>query len=171
MGIGAGYGALPLLVASARQRLLSLDQPIDVQSHTVFDVRHAIELQDWYLHKTIGAKAYVHRWPIETPDPTNPWGGDSAAKAPLRIDLVDQEQRDVFIHTFSRLGASDDSEAASASRIGAPSVRKRPLRVLIAVNSWHEFAMTEFLWYYNTFVTGPVWHMAVDYILYVSNRE
>mmetsp|Transcript_125658 Transcript_125658/g.355442 ORF Transcript_125658/g.355442 Transcript_125658/m.355442 type:complete len:532 (+) Transcript_125658:105-1700(+) len=165
--IGAGYAALPRLVAAARQRLLGLEPPVDVQSHTVFDVRHSAELQEWYLRKTLGEGADVHRWPPEgrpgvAGPAAVPWRGQGAADAPLRIDLVDQEQRDAFIYTYGQ------AVGAAAPEVGGGG---RPVRVLIAVNSWHEFGMTEYLWYYNTFVTGPAWHMSADYILYVSNRE
>merc|ERR1711879_441909 len=91
-------------------------------------------------------------------------GSSRSAGSPLLVDLVDRTHRDLFVHLYSE--SHHGSESLDTSGGGA-----QPLRLVIAVNSWHEMPQTEWLWYYNEFVTGPSWRVAADWILYVSNQE
>lgn len=167
--VGAGYGALPWLVGSARKRLLELDRPIDVQSYAILDTASVNELQRWYLGQTLGPRAQLRSWPLPgkpAPEITSagPWGlrGDGGedlwahrhSDAPLLVDLVDREHRDLFAHLY-----------------GSAPRSSRPVRVLFAVNSWHEMPQAEWLWYYNEFVSGPSSRLAADWIVYVANQE
>jgi len=169
--VGAGYGSLPRIVAAAKQRLRRLSAPINVQRYVVLDRRSATDLQRWYLDKTLGSdRVHIADW--ATPGVTASW--PEPETAPLRVDLVEHERRDQFVHEYSMAAAMDEADTASgASAAPTPATRSlpRPLRLLIAVNSWHEMPMTEFFWYYNAFVTGPSWQVAADWIFYVSNRE
>mmetsp|Transcript_28848 Transcript_28848/g.79510 ORF Transcript_28848/g.79510 Transcript_28848/m.79510 type:complete len:575 (+) Transcript_28848:109-1833(+) len=192
--IGAGYGTLARLLAGSRQRLLLLEPPVDVRSYTAFDVQSVTALQHWYLARSIEpGHARLHHWPLEEEGRAacsgpwrtcgGPWGfqradanvtGKSAeaealwpqhrgAADPLVVHLVDRANRDLFVHLYSEANVVVE-EAAQPSR-------QRPVRVLIAVNSWHEMPQSEWLWYYNEFVAGPRWRVAADWILYVSNQE
>lgn len=130
----------------------------------MLDVRHAIDLQKWYLNKTLGDNVQIRDWPVEDQAMVGSSHWHSRSKdEPLWVDLVDGGQRDAFVHAYGRAHAS--------ARLASSSSADMPLRVLFAVNSWHEFHLPEYLWYYNTFVTGPSWLAPADYIFYVSNRE
>lgn len=189
--LGAGFGSLPRLLATAKARLLGAQPPVGVRSYTVFDVRSVIDLQRWYLNKTVGDLIRQWDWGDEQPDEaglraarsfndSRAGGGPGAARAlwrkaeqgqegaasadaPLRVDFVDTDMRDLFCHLYAE---AHSEEMSAAPEPGKP----RPARVLVAVNSWHEFTMPDFLWYYNAFVAAPVWRTGVDWILYVSNR-
>jgi len=169
--IGSGYGSCPRLVSLARARLLSLPKPIDVQSYSVLDLSFVIDLQRWYLKKTTPAgTAKVLIWPAgcafgeanQTERNSKCWSMLGPSE-PLRLHLVSREQRDAFAHAFS--------EAHGGMGNRSKEETQRPLRLLLAMNSWHEFAHPEYLWFYNTFVAGPSWRAGVDYVSYVSNRE
>mmetsp|Transcript_61074 Transcript_61074/g.108707 ORF Transcript_61074/g.108707 Transcript_61074/m.108707 type:complete len:528 (+) Transcript_61074:109-1692(+) len=164
--VGAGYGSLPRIIAGAKQRLQALSIPIDVQRYVVLDVRSATDLQHWYLNETLGASvADVQDWKMEGASAVL----DGANTAPLRVDLVDRDRRDHFVHAYSL--ATPSAGGANAKSEQAHDTRLRPLRLLIAINSWHEMPLSEYFWYYNAFVAGPGWQVAADWILYLSNRE
>jgi len=185
--LGAGFGSMVRLVAHARAALLRHSPPFDVRSYTIFDLRSVIDLQRWYLNKTAGDR--IQQWDWGDMEPggaghrvarvlnTSSGGMPAAAKelwketgglapgggsTPLRVDFVDTDMRDLFCHLYA--------EAHSEETIRETPGRGRPARVLMAVNSWHEFTMPDFLWYYNAFVASPAWRTGVDWILYISNR-
>merc|ERR1712032_208332 len=62
MEIGAGYGSYARLVGGARQRLLEMARPVEVQSYTMFDVPHVKKLQRWYLNQTLGRRVDIQDW-------------------------------------------------------------------------------------------------------------
>lgn len=162
--VGAGYGSLPRIVASAKKRLQALAEPIDVRRYVVLDVRSVTDLQKWYLNETLGASLVdVQDWSAEDANASLA----EAASAPLRVELVDRDRRDLFVHAHGEATASHSGPSSSTGIVPG----SRPLRLLIAVNSWHEMPMTEYFWYYNTFVAGPSWLIAADWILYLSNRQ
>ena len=100
-------------------------------------------------------------WLQDHKPPHELWPPDGLAPSdPLRVELVPREECDLFIHAYSDV---------HAKKSGGDFLR--PLRILVAVNSLHEFGYPEFYWYYNTFFAGPEWLAAADYILYVSNIE
>lgn len=172
--IGAGYGSLPRLSASARHRLLHLPGgPLDIQSYTIMDLRSVNDLQRWYLSKTLGVEAEIREdWAVRGPATLAegfpaPLFAERSAEAPLRIDLVERDARDAFAHLYRR----ERDPAMSSAAADLHSAGRTPVRVLVAVNSWHEMAMPEFLWYFNSFVTGPAAALAADWILYVSNPQ
>jgi len=176
--IGAGYGSMPRFMASAKKALLDASIPVYVRNYAIMDMRSVIDLQRWYLKKTAGDfirqsdwSDPSHRCSVQAVHCWRPGGTDglwaldridpqSAQQraAPLNVDFVDTDKRDVFAHIYADAHTQDESD---------PSVA----RVLFAVNSWHEFAMQDFMWHYNTFVAAPTWRMGVDFIFYVSNRE
>eukprot|EP00933_Yihiella_yeosuensis_P056857 TRINITY_DN5629_c1_g2_i1.p1 TRINITY_DN5629_c1_g2~~TRINITY_DN5629_c1_g2_i1.p1 ORF type:complete len:448 (-),score=66.82 TRINITY_DN5629_c1_g2_i1:143-1486(-) len=202
--IGAGFGAVPRMIAAARKDLDK--EGIRIRSFSIFDMRSIINLQRWYLNRTLGSLVELRDWideplPLEdAPTPTqsgrplpynlakqprdswnarltnqrSDWGskaGSAATKiwpeilgvwspdAPLRVDFVDQNQRDLFVNLFGSAHATEESAKG-----------RRAHRVLYACNSWHEFVMSDFMWYYNHLVAAPTWQMGVDWIVYVSNR-
>jgi len=162
--VGAGYGNYPRLLASARQRLLGLKVPIDVQRYVVFDVRSAIDLQLWYLTRTLGARVEISDWRTLKADNGERLSANRPVLAPLSLELVEREERDLFVHAYAQAQQlSADPDAAG--------VTKGPQRLLIAVNSWHEMPMSEYFWYHNTFIAGPAWHLRVGWVLYVANQE
>lgn len=179
--VGAGYGALPRLLGSSRERLLALERPVDIQSYAVFDVRSVIDLQRWYLGRSFGSPVQLRTWPLPSRPASEstsagPWGlrgeaeGDLWAHhrtgSPLVVDLVDLEHRDLFAHLYSA-GQLSSSQRDPADGELPP----RPSRVLFAVNSWHEMPQAEWMWYYKEFVSGPSCRLAADWILYVANQE
>lgn len=171
--IGAGFGSLPRIFSHARRQLVGRNHPFDIQNYAVLDVRFVIDLQRWYLKKTAGESISHRDWIAENAEELiescgrgRCWPGARPATAPLQVDFVDTDMRDLFAHHYS--------EAQSAGLEGGRASGDMPgraTRVLVAVNSWHEFPMADFLWYYNTFVAAPLWRTGVDWILYVSNRE
>merc|ERR1712232_410650 len=179
--IGAGYGTLPRLLAGSRQRLLAMGRALDIQSYAALDVRSVNDLQRWYLQKSLNDRVEVRGWPLPESAGTKagqwrttagPWKsttgvaplwGSRHAGSPLLVDLVDRTHRDLFVHLYS--------EAHNSESSGASGDALQPVRLLVAVNSWHEMPQTEWLWYYNEFVAGPSWRVAADWILYVSNQE
>jgi len=174
--IGAGHGSMPRLLAGSRQRLLGLREPVNIQAYAAFDVRSVTDVQHWYLRRVLGTRVELRTWPTREANGTvaGPWTGDDPlwaerpSSAPLLVDLVDRVHRDIFAHLY---GVTHDLVAMDPQAPNASECPTRPLRALIAVNSWHEMPQTEWLWYYNEFVTGPSWRMGVDWILYISNQE
>jgi len=182
--VGGGFGSVPRLLTAARKGLRQ--EGFDVRSYSIFDLPSIINLQRWYLKKTLTTDVEIRDWHSSAPhkvlgEERGNWGrkaserGGAAGRLwpevtgsqtlhgelkPLRVDLVDPDHRDLFAHLF---GAAHAAEADQ-------SPPKRPARVLLAVNSWHEFVLEDFLWYYNHFVAAPSWQMGVDWIVYVSNR-
>lgn len=78
---------------------------------------------------------------------------------------MSRDQRDLVAYLYGREHDPLRSPVAAARQAAG----RLPVRVLVAVNSWHEMSMQEYFWYYNTFVLGQVRHLAADCILYVSN--
>jgi len=185
--VGAGFGSMPRLLAQARPRMRDLaGGGVSVRSYTLFDVRSVIDLQRWCLGRTAGDSVLQRDWAdagLEAAMDAAGWGRAGSARAlwpevlaagppaerlpPLRVDFVDPDARDLFAHLYAE-AHGEEVEAGAAATGGAA---RRPSRALIAVNSWHEFVMADYLWYYNTLVASPLWRMGVDWILYVSNRE
>merc|ERR1712048_675138 len=106
----------------------------------------------------MGKLAQVQEWSSPDADATVHNRSDDA---PLRIELVEREFRDIFVLNYSQA-----SKKIAQERNGS-----RPLRLAIAINSWHEMPMSEYMWYYKEFIAGPDWHMAADWVFYVSNVE
>ena len=182
--IGAGYGSVPRLLSKARRRLADLPpgRRVRVRSYQILDVRFVIDLQRWYLNRTAGGDIRQRDWEEpERPGQENDylarvaeaggWGAESGAprafwpppgepEAPLPVDFVDTNARDLFSHLYG--------EARSAELAGSEPA---PVRALYAVNSWHEFPMPDFMWYYNNLIAAPVSRGGVQWILYISNRH
>lgn len=154
--IGAGYGSLPRMAGAAQQRLRELPTPLDVRSYTIFDLRSIADLQRWYLNSTLGDRVHIRDSFSLRESSLQVLHDDGQPR--FTVNLVVREQRDLFSHLYS-----DD--------LAAVPPESRPIRLLIAVNSWHEQTMAEFFWYYNMFVKGLSSGLAADWILYVSNVE
>lgn len=179
--IGAGYGTSGRVLASAKARLASLEKdPVRIESYTILDVRSVIDLQRWYLERTVGQLIDQRDWGVysiasyfteglhelgTTSGAASLWpAGDNKTRmlearmleARLPINFVEPARREVFVHHFARSQGTTQN--------------KRPVRALLAINSWHEFPMEEYLWYYNAFVVAPPSLSGVDWIVYVSNR-
>merc|ERR1712156_1234188 len=85
------------------------------------------------------------------------WRQARLPEAGLQVDFVDTDMRDQFSHHYSEASTTCSYDGAQGEKVCAEAPSSRATRVLIAVNSWHEFPMADFLWYYNTFVAAPVW--------------
>eukprot|EP00929_Paragymnodinium_shiwhaense_P071970 TRINITY_DN36542_c0_g1_i6.p1 TRINITY_DN36542_c0_g1~~TRINITY_DN36542_c0_g1_i6.p1 ORF type:complete len:549 (-),score=105.28 TRINITY_DN36542_c0_g1_i6:641-2287(-) len=178
--IGAGYGNFPRLLAHARADLQRLEKPLDIRSYTILDVQYVVDLQKWYLNRTVGEKILLRDW-SDRDTYEGPMQGVSfadisayeklwpelgrakAADDALRVDLVSPERRDIFAHFFATAHAGERTDRQNAA--------ERPIRALVAINSWHEFPFPDYFWYYNHLIASPPELTGVDWVLYVSNVE
>lgn len=200
--IGGGYGNIPRILAHAKQSLESLRNPITLRKYVCFDLPFVTRLQHWYLNRTVGAHAelrvwseqskdlpdFTHWWvaapadpadserkeiPMPTPGQLWPEADDSMAKGSrLRVELVDQVHRDVFIQLYAEAHAREtlpNSLAGAPAGAMSAALKAKPIRLLVAINSWHEFGPSEFFWFYNSLFASPPWRCGVDWVLYVSN--
>merc|ERR1740123_871233 len=101
--IGAGFGSLPRLFSEAKPHLRRLGVPFDIQNYAVLDVRFVIDLQRWYLNKTVGERMIQRDWNAEDYGELSRlcaggscWRGARPAEAPLTVDFVEQDMRDQF---------------------------------------------------------------------------
>ncbi|CAE8593063.1 unnamed protein product, partial [Polarella glacialis] len=61
--IGAGFGSVPRMLAAAKQDLSK--EGFNIRRYTILDVRPIINLQRWYLNKTLGASVELRDWHTE----------------------------------------------------------------------------------------------------------
>lgn len=135
--VGGGYGILAWLASHVG---VQANSPC-FRTWTIFDLPHVTALQMWYLDRTL-----PHRYLLERVCGVSARSGSAAEwilpEAPRpprsRVRLVDRNVRELWL-TAHNLRA-----IRSSNRSGT-----RPRRVLVASWSWSEFAVGEFLWYFN----------------------
>ncbi len=122
--IGGGHGNMARIVGSAR-----LTRPF--QRWTIFDMRHSLMVQDWFLRNSL--RDVDVRNTLNLGDDMLSIEGFFAATRPeANSELLLVEK--TYVHSFALHFSGCD--------------------VLIATHSWSELPWEDFLAYYNLFITG-----------------
>eukprot|EP00747_Dinoflagellata_sp_TGD_P032617 gnl/TRDRNA2_/TRDRNA2_136101_c0_seq1.p1 gnl/TRDRNA2_/TRDRNA2_136101_c0~~gnl/TRDRNA2_/TRDRNA2_136101_c0_seq1.p1 ORF type:complete len:423 (+),score=47.02 gnl/TRDRNA2_/TRDRNA2_136101_c0_seq1:315-1583(+) len=93
-------------------------------------------------------------------------------------DILELEERDLEEIQLTRVQirrlqrtVRELNATLMQEQVGEEQARQSafPVRLVVAVNSWNEIPLNEYMWYFNEFFAGPNWRMAADWILYVSD--
>merc|ERR1711957_1107747 len=94
--IGGGYGTVPRFLSKAKHDLLALSTPVYLRNYAVMDMCSVIDLQRWYLNKTVPSLVRQSDWsdPLHACHNLSCWaprGGTTDLWALDRLDTLTAE--------------------------------------------------------------------------------
>eukprot|EP00438_Fugacium_kawagutii_P023855 Skav233769 [mRNA] locus=scaffold780:30978:31655:- [translate_table: standard] len=140
--VGGGHGLLASMAARLWQtRAKARRKTWGFRAWTILDLRHVSALQAWFLSKTLPKKVHLERFCAQgfrsgligtVTSNLETWQMPSSSKPVVR--LVDTAVKDIWLFSHR------ETEQVQKTHL---------VRVMVAILSWTECDMEQFLWYFN----------------------